>query len=351
MVLLLKKVMYAIGGVIMKNKNSTFIIAEAGVNHNGKLDLAYKLCDAVKESGADAVKFQTWKTEEIITKSVDQAEYQSANIGKSQSQYEMLKELELSYKDFEKIKKHCDDIGILFLSTADETQSLDFLLELGLPLIKIGSGDITNIPFLKYTASKNKPIILSTGMSYLSDVDLAYRTLKDAGADDITILHCTTNYPCPYDAVNLQAMRTLADAFKCPVGYSDHTIGDEVPVAAVALGASVIEKHFTLDTAMDGPDHAASTMPKDFKRMVQKIRNIEKALGNGIKQPSRAEKEISKVVLKRIVASKTISTGDVFSVDNLAVKRSESGLSPHMWDSILGQKAHKTFNFDEGIEL
>lgn len=330
-------------------KHKTFIIAEAGVNHNGRCDLALKLCDAAKKTGADAVKFQTWKTDAIITKDVAQAEYQVKNTGKTISQYEMLKALELSYDDFRKIKAYCDSIGIMFLSTADEQESLDFLVELGLPVLKIGSGEITNIPFLRYAGSKKLPVILSTGMSSLAEVDTAYRTLKEASVDDITLLHCTTSYPCPIDAVNLQAMQTLAAAFHCPVGYSDHTIGDEVSIAAVALGAAVIEKHFTLDTTMVGPDHAASTMPDDFAAMVQKIRHIEAALGTGIKMPSKDERLISQVVLKRIVAVQNIAKGERFTEKNISVKRSDSGVSASMWDAFIGVKASKDFNIGEGI--
>lgn len=330
-------------------KYKTFIIAEAGVNHNGSCELALKLCDAAKKTGADAVKFQTWKTDAIITKDVAQAEYQVKNTGKVISQYEMLKSLELSYDDFRKIKTYCDSIGILFLSTADEQESLDFLVELGVPLLKIGSGEITNIPFLRYVGSKRLPVILSTGMSSLAEVDVAYRILQQAGTDDITLLHCTTSYPCPIDTVNLKAMQTLADAFHCPVGYSDHTIGDEVAIAAVALGAVVVEKHFTLDVTMEGPDHAASTTPDDFAIMVQKIRNIEKALGNGIKIPSKMETQISQVVLKKIVAIQNIVKGECFTKDNISVKRSDSGLSASLWDSVIGLKAGKDFRIGEGV--
>ena len=330
-------------------KNKTFIIAEAGVNHNGDLNTALKLCDAAKSSGADAVKFQTWKTEAIITKSVAQAEYQIQNTGKSISQYDMLKALELSYDDFRKIKTYCDSIGIMFLSTADERESLDFLLELGMPILKIGSGEITNIPFLRYVGSKRLPVILSTGMSSLAEVDVAYRILQQAGTDDITLLHCTTSYPCPIETVNLKAMQTLADAFHCPVGYSDHTIGDEVAIAAVALGAVVVEKHFTLDVTMEGPDHAASTTPDDFAAMVRKIRHIEVALGNGIKMPSKEERLISQVVLKRIVALQNIAKGEIFTEKNVSVKRSDSGLSALLWDAVIGVKASKDFSIGEGI--
>lgn len=245
----------------MQIKNEKcLIIAEAGVNHNGELDLALKLCDAAKEAGADVVKFQTWKTEKIITQNVSQAEYQVTNTGIEETQYEMLKKLELSYDDFRKIKKHCDEIGILFSSTADEEESLDFLIELGIPFIKIGSGDIGNIPYLRYIGRKKMPIILSTGMSSLADVDSSINALREGGATDISILHCTTNYPCPYEDVNLRAMLTLQDAFHLPVGYSDHTMGKDVAISAVTLGASIIEKHFTLDCHMEGPDHAASVL-------------------------------------------------------------------------------------------
>lgn len=332
-------------------KNKTFIIAEAGVNHNGKLEIALQLCDAAKKAGADAVKFQTWKTEAIITKAVAQAEYQIENTGKTVPQFEMLKALELSYSDFEKIKSYCDSIGLLFLSTADEKESLDFLINLKVPMLKIGSGEITNIPFLRYAGSKNIPVILSTGMSSLADVDTAYRVLKSVGAADVTLLHCTTNYPCPMRAVNLKAMQTLYAAFHCPVGYSDHTVGDEVAIAAVALGASVIEKHFTLDVTMEGPDHAASTNPKDFAAMVQKIRNIENALGSGLKFPTQAEVKISEVVLKRIVAKTSIACGEKFCEDNITVKRSSEGVPASLWDFVIGVSAKKNFTADEGIVL
>lgn len=331
--------------------SKTLIIAEAGVNHNGKLDIALKLCDAAKEVGADVVKFQTWQTDKIITKNVAQAEYQTENTGKSESQYDMLKRLELSYEDFRKIKEHCDKIGIQFASTADEKWSLDFLIDLGIPFIKIGSGEVTNIPYLRYMGSKKLPVILSTGMSYLSDVDIAIRTLREAGCPDITVLHCTTNYPCPYDTVNLKAMQTLKNAFNLPVGYSDHTIGTDVSVAAVALGATVIEKHFTLDKNMEGPDHKASTEPEEFKRLVEGIRCIEKAIGTGEKVPSNEEKKISKVVLKRIVCTQTINKGDIFTEENITVLRNDKGLPSSMWDYIIGSKTKKDYTIGEAIEL
>ena len=329
----------------------TLIIAEAGVNHNGNLDTAKKLCLAAKESGADVVKFQTWITEKIITKAVKQADYQIGNTGNRQSQYDMLKALELSFHDFRMIKKYCDDIGIMFASTADEPESLSFLVELGVPFIKLGSGEIGNIPFLRYVGRKGFPVILSTGMSTLSDVEISVGMLKSGGAKDISLLHCTTNYPCPYDSVNLRAMDTLKNAFGLPVGYSDHTIGIEVSIAAAARGAQVIEKHFTLDRSMEGPDHLASTEPKEFKKMVEAIRNVEKAFGTGIKEPTIEEREISKVVLKRIVARNPISAGTIIKEADICVKRNNTGLPARAWDIIVGTRARKNFAVDEGIEI
>lgn len=334
------------------NKNHTYIIAEAGVNHNGDINLAYKLCDSAQKAGVDAVKFQTWKTERIVTKSAALATYQEHNINdKQKSQFQMLKELELSYHDFRKIKAYCDEIGIQFLSTPDEEESLDFLCSINLPFIKLGSGDVTNIPFLRIVGSRHQNVILSTGMAYLSDVEIAYRTLMDAGAKSVTLLHCTTNYPCPYKEVNLRAMLTLKEAFHCPVGYSDHTLGIEVPVAAVALGAEVIEKHFTLDRTMDGPDHKASLEPCELKQMVTAIRNIEVAMGNGIKSPNASEKEISGVVLKRIVAACPIKKGDTLNACNLVFKRSNAGIATKYWDIINGRTATRDYKEDEPIEL
>lgn len=328
-----------------------YIIAEAGVNHNGRLDLALQLCDAAKEAGVDAIKFQTWKTELIISKNTEMADYQKKNLGNDDSQYDMLKKLELSYDNFRLIKDYCDNIGIQFLSTADETESLDFLCELGMPLIKLGSGEITNIPYLRYCAKKNMPLIISTGMCNLSDVATAFDVLTEAGAKDITLLHCTTNYPCPMDEVNLRAMQTMKDAFKCKVGYSDHTMGTEIPIAAVAMGAEIIEKHFTLDRNMEGPDHKASLEPQELKYMVDCIRNIEVALGDGIKKPNASEVEISKVVLKSIVAKAAIKKGDILTSDNITIKRAGSGIPAAHWDMIVGTKALHDFDIDEPIRI
>jgi len=333
------------------NYGKCLIIAEAGVNHNGRLDLALQLCDAAKEAGADVVKFQTWKTENLLTRNVEQAEYQTQNTGKQESQFDMLKKLELSYEDFRKIKQYCDEIGILFSSTADEPESLDFLVDLGIPFIKVGSGDIGNVSYLRYMGSKGLPVILSTGMSTLADVDISINALKEGGATDITVLHCTTNYPCPYEDVNLRAMLTLRDAFHLPVGYSDHTIGREVAVSAVALGAKIVEKHFTLDCHMDGPDHAASTEPQDFAALVKAIRTVEDCLGTGIKEPTGAEKEISKVVTKRVVAQKPIHKGEVFTDENVCVKRNDLGILARHWDLVIGRVATKDYLGDEGIQF
>ena len=329
-----------------------YIIAEAGVNHNGKLDLALQLCKAAKEAGADAVKFQTWKTENIVTKAAELASYQKNNISdKDKSQYQMLKELELSFSDFAQINAYCHKIGIQFLSTASEKESLEFILSLGVPFIKLGSGDINNIPHLRMIGSYHKDVLLSTGMSYLSDVDLSYRTLIESGAKSVSLLHCTTNYPCPYDEVNLQAMQTLKQAFKCNIGYSDHTMGIEIPIAAVAMGAKIIEKHLTLDRTMDGPDHKASLEPLELKAMVNALRNVEKGLGNGIKQPNASEVKISQVVLKRIVAAKEINAGDVFSTENLTYKRTSIGLSTRYWDIVCGSISDKHYNIDDPITI
>lgn len=330
-----------------------YIIAEAGVNHNGSLELALRLCDAAKVAGADAVKFQTWKTEKIVGYKTRTADYQAVNTADSeQTQFEMLKKLELSHEDFKKIQEYCIQIGIDFLSTPDEEDSLKFLVEeLHLPLIKIGSGEVTNIHYLRQIASYRQPIILSTGMSSLSQVSKAYEVLKEGGAPEIILLHCTTNYPCPMEEVNLKAMITLRDAFHCTVGYSDHTLGTEIPVAAVALGANVIEKHFTLDRNMKGPDHLASLNPEELKKMVMEIRNVEKAIGDGIKRPTISEQNISKVVQKSIVTKRAIRKGERLSEENLTVKRMEDGVSASLWDVVVGLLANEDYNEDEPIRI
>lgn len=328
-----------------------FIIAEAGVNHNGNLNLALKLCDVAKEAGVDAIKFQTWQTEKILTRNVAKAEYQKANVKTEDSQFDMIKKLELKYSEFENINQYCKQIGLKFLSTPDEEDSLAFLLKLGMDIIKVGSGDINNIPYLRKIGKTKLPVILSTGMSTLADVERAFDTLSNAGSPKITLLHCTTNYPCSMDEVNLQAMQTLANAFKTEVGYSDHTMGIEVPIAAVAMGAQVIEKHFTLDRNMEGPDHSASLNPSELKLMVQAIRNIELTFGNGIKKPNASELKIETVVKKKIVAAKPILKGEIFSEENITVKRSEKGISAELWDLVCGKHAKSNYGVDEPISL
>jgi N,N'-diacetyllegionaminate synthase len=329
--------------------NKTFIIAEAGVNHNGDKNLAYKLIDIAKESGANAVKFQTFKAEKGISKYTKMADYQKKNLGKEDSQIEMIKKLELSYKDFEDLKKYCGEKGIIFLSTPFDEESIEFLDKL-VPYYKIPSGEIVNYPYLKLIAEKNKPIIMSTGMANLSDVEKALDTIYSINQDaEIYLLHCTTNYPTPYEEVNLKAMITLKEAFKIPVGYSDHTLGIEVPTAAVAMGAQIIEKHFTLDRNLPGPDHKASLEPNELKAMVNAIRNIEKALGNGIKKPNKSEKEIENVVRKKLVATRDIKSGETISEKDIAIKRSNIGLSPDFLEVITGKKIIKNIKEDEGF--
>ncbi len=333
----------------MKN-NKVFVIAEVGVNHNGDVNLAKKLIDKAVEAGVDAVKFQTWKTELIVTETAEQAQYQSENIGKTESQYQMLKRLELSFDDFIGLKKYCDDKGIMFLSTADEVVSADFLNDLQ-DTFKIGSGELTNLPFLRHIGKYNKKVILSTGMGNLSEIEQAIQILEDAGTDrnKISLLHANTQYPTPMEDVNLNAMLTIGRAFDLEYGYSDHTLGIEVPIASVALGATIIEKHFTLDKTMEGPDHKASLNPQELKEMVDAIRNIEKALGSFIKTPSESEKDNMPIVRKSIVASKEIKKGEVFSEENITVKRPGTGLSPFRWDEVIGKVAQKSYKKDDMI--
>jgi len=326
-----------------------FIIAEAGVNHNGSLRLALQLCDAAKSINADAVKFQTFVTENLLAGAVAAADYQQSNTGIS-SQYDLLKELELSFDDFRKIKAHCDSIGIQFLSTPDDSDSLAFLVELGVSPLKVGSAEVNNIPYLREIAATGSDIILSTGMATLEEVSTACATLQSGGTKSLTVLHCTTNYPCAYENVNLKAMLTLTREFGLPVGFSDHTKGYLSSVAAVALGAEVIEKHFTLDTGMEGPDHWASLNPTDFGEMIAAIRDTETLLGDGSKGPRASELEVMKLVRRRVVASKSIRQGDIFNPENLTTKRSNAGVDAGLWDSVIGQSAIRDFSTDEGIE-
>ena len=337
----------------MKNNlldGACFIIAEAGVNHNGDLDLAKKLVDAAVAAGVDAIKFQTFKAEELVTRAAPKANYQKATTGEG-NQYAMLKQLELSLEDHIILKNYCQEQGIIFLSTPFDFASADLLERLDLPFYKISSGDITNLPFLEYIAKKNRPVLLSTGMSNLGEVEAAVETMLGTGNQDLILLHCTSNYPTVFTDVNLRAMLTLQEAFKLPVGYSDHTLGIEVPIAAVALGARVIEKHFTLDRTMPGPDHRASLEPHELKAMVEKIRNVEKALGNGIKRCARGEEKNKLVSRKSIVAARDIQQGEVITREMVQFKRPASGLAPGDLKLVLGKKAKRGLEKDEIITL
>jgi N,N'-diacetyllegionaminate synthase len=328
-----------------------FIIAEAGVNHNGSIEVAKKMIEIAKECGVDAIKFQTFKAENLVSKNAKKAEYQQKNTNKNETQFEMIKKLELSFGDFKELKNYCEEIGIMFLSTPFDFESIDFLDNLGLEIFKIPSGEITNLPYLRKIGKLRKKVILSTGMADLGEIEDALDVLINAGTkrENITILHCNTEYPTPYEDVNLLAMNTIREAFKVNVGYSDHTLGIEVPIAAVALGAKVIEKHFTLDKNMLGPDHKASLEPNELKEMIKAIRNIEMALGNGIKKPSKSELKNKEIARKSIVAKKDIKKGEVFSEDNLTVKRPGNGISPMRWNEIIGKIANKNYKKDELI--
>ena len=333
--------------------SKVFIIAEAGVNHNGSIDLAKKLIDAAADAGADAVKFQTFKAERLATKLAHKADYQKSNTSVNESQYEMLKRLELDEDMHKAIIEHCKQKQIMFLSSAFDNESVDMLNNFGMALFKIPSGEITNLPYLKHVGSLKKPIILSSGMSDLGDIKNALDVLIECGVskDQLTVLHATTEYPCPIQEVNISAMQTISINFGVKVGYSDHTNGIEVSIAAVALGACVIEKHFTLDQTMEGPDHKASLEPNEFKSMVRAIRNIEKALGDGIKKPSKSEIKNMAISRKSIVALRAIKLGEIFSVANLAVKRPGTGISPMDLNKIIGKIARRDFLPDEQIEL
>jgi N,N'-diacetyllegionaminate synthase len=330
---------------------SVFIIAEVGVNHNGSLELAKQLVDVAKGCGADAVKFQTFKAATLVTKAAKQAEYQTTNTGKQESQFDMLKRLELSEEDHQTLVEYCQEQNIEFMSTPFDLLSIQFLNRLGVERFKVPSGEITNYPYLKMVGSFNKEIVLSTGMAILGEVEAALNLLIEAGTeqDKITILHATTDYPTKMQDVNLTAMQTIAHAFKVNVGYSDHTPGIEVPVAAVALGASIIEKHFTLDKNLPGPDHKASLEPQELKAMIAAIRNVEIALGGGIKRPSQNEQKNMQVARKSIVALTAIKKGEVFTEQNLTVKRPGLGMTPMRWNDVVGQTAQKAYEADDLI--
>ncbi len=327
-----------------------FIIAEAGVNHNGSYELACKLVDAAKVAGADCIKFQTFKSENLVSHSAQKAEYQKTTTGDG-SQQDMLKKLELSYDAFLDLKEYCDRIGICFLSTPFDFESIDFLNTIDMPFWKIPSGEVTNLPYLLTLAKTGRPVVMSTGMCGMEEIEAAIRVLRDNGTPEIKLLHCNTEYPTPYEDVNLRAMQTMRDTFGLEVGYSDHTKGIEVPIAAVALGAAIIEKHFTLDRNMEGPDHKASLEPDELAEMVRCIRNIEKALGSAEKKPSPSEIKNKSVARKSIVAKTPIRAGEVLTEENVTVKRPGTGISPMKWPEVLGTKAIRDFEEDELIEI
>lgn len=331
----------------------TLIIAEAGVNHNGDIELAKRLVTEAANAGADLVKFQSFITSKSISRAAPKAEYQKITTGQNESQYEMVRKLELSRTDHETLIELCAFHGIGFFSTAFDEESFNMLVDLGLEQVKIPSGEITNLPLLRYMTRLGKPVLLSTGMSNIGEIEAAIDVIESNGTarDQITVLHCTTEYPTPMQDVNLRAMVNLSYALGVRVGYSDHTQGIEVPVAAVALGATVIEKHFTLDRHMQGPDHMSSLEPQEFKAMVDAIRNIERALGDGIKRPSASELKNKPIARKSIVASRDIKAGELLTSENLAIKRPGTGVSPMLWDKALGQHAKRSFAADEQIEL
>ena len=331
------------------------IIAEAGVNHNGDINKAMQLIDKAVEASVDYIKFQTFKTELCISKNAVKADYQIENTqNSSESQLEMVKKLELSFDQFIELEKYCNQKNIKFLSTGFDSESLTFLAQLGVTIAKIPSGEITNLPYLKQVASLFPEVILSTGMATIDEIKDAVKVLTDNGVskDKITILHCNTEYPTPMEDVNLKAMLHIQRELGLPIGYSDHTLGLEVPIAAVALGATVIEKHFTLDKTLPGPDHKASLEPDELKAMVSAIRNIEKAIGgSGLKEVSKSEEKNKPIARKSIVASTNIKKGDIFTPKNLTVKRPGTGISPMQWDEVIGKEAKRDFQEDELIEL
>lgn len=335
--------------------NQVFIIAEAGVNHNGNMENAFRLVDVAAEAGVDYVKFQTFKTENLVSKSAQKADYQTKNTeNKEETQYQMLKKLEMTEEQHVQLIAYCAWKNIQFFSTAFDLDSLQYLKEIGLDIVKIPSGEITNLPYLRKAASLFNKVILSTGMATLDEIKDALQVFLSAGIsnDNITILHCNTEYPTPMEDVNLNAMLQIQEVFGTKVGYSDHTLGIEVPIAAVALGASVIEKHFTLDKTMEGPDHKASLEPEELKAMVKAIRNIEKAIsGSGNKEVTESERKNISIARKSIVTKRNIEKGELLTEENITVKRPGTGISPMQWDEVVGKTAIRNFREDELIEL
>ena len=329
----------------------TLIIAEAGVNHNGDLGLAKKMAVVAKNAGADIVKYQTAVPELVISKFAQKADYQKEQTGDGESQLDMVRRIHFGFAQHRELKEYCDSIGIQYLSAAFDLPSIDFLASLDLPMFKIPSGEITNLPYLERIAACGKPVLLSTGMSETAEIEAALQVLRRGGAGEVTVLHCNTEYPTPAKDANLKAMLDIREKFGCPVGYSDHTLGIEADIAAVALGAEVIEKHFTLDKNMPGPDHKASLSPSELMEMVCAVRRTERMLGSGHKEVSESERKNIAVARKSIVAARDIAAGEVFTADNLTVKRPGDGISPMRWYEVLGQTAKRAFCEDERVEL
>ncbi len=328
---------------------STIIIAEAGVNHNGSLELAKQMIDAAYKAGADYIKFQTFVPEKLVSRYASKADYQIQNTQNQESQLEMLQKLAFTQEDFIELRGCCQKAGIRFLSTPFDLESIEFLNRLNMDFWKLPSGEITNLPYLEAIARTHKKVVMSTGMSELTEIQDAVRVLEENGAGDITLLHCNTEYPTPFSDVNLLAMKQMSEMLQKPVGYSDHTVGIEVPIAAAALGAVVIEKHFTLDKQLPGPDHKASLEPDELAHMVQAIRNIEKSLGDGKKKRTHSEEKNCKAARKSIVAKRDIKAGEIFSEDSITVKRPGNGISPMKWYALIGQAAQRDYKEDELI--
>ena len=327
------------------------IIAEAGVNHNGSFELAKKMVDAAKEAGADYVKFQTFNPKKLVSQYAEKAEYQKETTGSDETQLQMLQKLTLTEDNFLSLRDYCREVGIGFLSTPFDLDSIAFLETFDMDFWKVPSGEVTNLPYLEAIARTKRKVVMSTGMCDMNEIQDAIEVLEKNGITEITLLHCNTQYPTPYEHVNLSAMNSIRDALHKEVGYSDHTQGIEVPIAAVAMGATVIEKHFTLDKNMEGPDHKASLNPIELQQMVEAIRNIEQAIGNGLKEPSSSEMANKGVARKSIVASRSIKQGEVFSEENLTTKRPGTGISPMKWYEVIGKVAPRDFSEDEIIEL
>ena len=330
---------------------SVLIIAEAGVNHNGSLELAKKMADVAKAAGADIVKYQTAKPELVVSRFAQKAEYQKEKTGADESQLEMIKKIHFGFEAHRELKEYCDSIGIMYLSTPFDMDSIDFLAEMDMPVWKIPSGEITNLPYLEKVAKLGKPVIMSTGMCEISEIKDALEILEKNGAGEITILHCNTEYPTPLKDANVKAMLDIKANFGTAVGFSDHTLGLEAPLAAVSLGATVIEKHFTLDKTMEGPDHQASMAPEELFALVESIRKTEVALGDGVKKVTESEAKNKDIARKSIVAKVPVKAGEVFTEENITVKRPGNGISPMRWYEVLGQVAKRDFSLDELIEL